>query len=73
MYLIMRDELGQAPEGWSTFQGDLSGFRSAEDRVYEDDFEAVLTVLAGPSPCRNTFEKISASPGRICPAAPFAL
>jgi SAM-dependent methyltransferase len=50
MYLIMRDELGQAPEGWSTFQGDLSGFRSAEDRVYEDDFEAVLTVLAGPSP-----------------------
>jgi SAM-dependent methyltransferase len=50
MYLIMRDRLGQTHETWPTFQDDFSGYRSGEDRVYEDDFEAVLTVLASPSP-----------------------
>jgi SAM-dependent methyltransferase len=50
MYLIMRDKLGQAHESWPTFQGTLSGYRSGEDRIYEEDFEAVLAVLAGPSP-----------------------
>jgi hypothetical protein len=46
----MRDKLGQAHESWPTFQGTLSGYRSGEDRIYEEDFEAVLAVLAGPSP-----------------------
>ena len=49
MYLIMRDELGPAHDSWPSFYGDLSGYRSGEDRVYENDFEAVLAVLAGPS------------------------
>jgi SAM-dependent methyltransferase len=49
MYLIMRDELGPAHDSWPTFYGDLSGYRSGEDRVYENDFEAVLAALAGPS------------------------
>jgi hypothetical protein len=50
MYVRTRDGLGQGQATWSTLLAEHSDFRSAEDRIYEDGFEAVLAVLAGVSP-----------------------
>jgi hypothetical protein len=49
MYLRRRNVLGQGQATWPTPLAEYSGFRSAEDRIYEDGFEAVLAVLAGAS------------------------
>lgn len=50
MYLRTRDPFGQTQASYSTLQGPLSEAPTAEQRITEDDFEAVLTVLAGASP-----------------------
>jgi hypothetical protein len=73
MYVIIRDELGQAQESWSTLQADLSGFRSAEDRVSEDDFEAVLTVLAGASPWQEYIRENLRVARQNLPRRPFRI
>jgi hypothetical protein len=49
MYVKTRDGLGQGLATWPNRLAEYSGFRSAEDRIYEDGFEAVLAVLAGAS------------------------
>jgi SAM-dependent methyltransferase len=71
MYLIMRDELGNAYEDGSMLQGDLAGFRSAEDRVYEDDFDAVLAVLAGDSPWQEYIRESLRVARQNLPRRPF--
>jgi hypothetical protein len=50
MYVRTRDGSGQGQATWSTLLAEHSDFRSAENRGYEDGFEAVLAVLAGVSP-----------------------
>jgi hypothetical protein len=42
--------LGGRPPFGSALHGAFSGTRSGEERIREEDFESVLTVLAGPSP-----------------------
>jgi hypothetical protein len=49
MYVRTRDGLGQGLATWPTGLAEYSGFRSAEDRIYEDGFESVLAALAGAS------------------------
>jgi hypothetical protein len=71
MYVIIRDELGAAQENWTTLHADLSGFRSAEDRIYEDDFEAVLTVLAGASPWQEYIRENLRAARQNLPRHPF--
>ena len=73
MYVRTRDGLGQAREAWSTLQADLSGFSSAEDRVYEDDFETVLTVLAGASPWQEYIRENLRVARQNLPRRPFRI
>ncbi len=49
MYFRTRNGLGQTEAALSPLLGALSAARSAEERIYEDDFEKVLAVLTGPS------------------------
>jgi hypothetical protein len=49
MYMRTTDRLGQGQATLPIRLAEYSGFRSAEDRINEDGFEAVLAVLAGDS------------------------
>jgi hypothetical protein len=49
MYVRTRDGLAQGQATWPIRLAEYSGFRSGEDRIYEDGFEAVLAVLSGSS------------------------
>ena len=71
MYVRTRDGLGQGQATWFNLLAEHSDSRSAEDRIYEDDIEAVLTVLAGASPWQEYIRETSAWLGRTCPVAPF--
>jgi hypothetical protein len=48
-------------------------FRSAEDRIYEDDFEAVLAVLAGASPWQEYIRDNLRVARRNLPRRPFRI
>jgi hypothetical protein len=75
MYLRTRDESGQDLAPWSArlaeCPGNRSANRSAEERVSEDDFEAVLAVLAGPSPWQEYIRENLRVARQNLPRRPF--
>jgi hypothetical protein len=78
MYVRTRDGLGQRQTTSSTLLAEppcptRARFRSAEDRIHEDDFEAVLTVLAGTSPWQAFIrENLRVARGNL-PDRPFRI
>jgi hypothetical protein len=50
MYLRVAKPFGRTLGAYSNHLGAFGESRSAEERIREEDFEAVLRVLAGPSP-----------------------
>jgi hypothetical protein len=73
MYVRTRDGLGQSQATWSTLLAEHSDFRSAEDRIDEDDFEAVLGVLAGASPWQEYIRENLRVARQNLPHRPFRI
>ena len=53
MYLRTFDSIPQLAGAYSALAGQLSEARSAEQRIRDDEFEKVLTVLVGASPWQS--------------------
>jgi hypothetical protein len=73
MYMRIRGGAGQGQATWPTRLAEYSGFRSGEDRIYEDGFEAVLTVLAGGSPWQEYIVPNLRAARRNLPRRPFRI
>jgi hypothetical protein len=73
MYVRTRDRLGRGQATWADGLAEHSGFRSAEDRIYEDGFEAVLAVLAGASPWQEYIRENLRVARQNLPRRPFRI
>lgn len=71
MYLKTFDSGSQLASVHPGFAGQLSDARSAEQRIREDDFETVLTVLVGPSPWQQFLRTNLATARQNLPRRPF--
>jgi hypothetical protein len=65
------DPFGQKGGTSTTFLGALSETRTAEQRIREDDFETVLTVLAGVSPWQRYIRESLRATRQNLPRRPF--
>lgn len=73
MYVRTRDGLGRGQATWSTLLAEYSDSRSAEDRIYEDDFEAVLGVLVGAPPWQEYIRENLRVARQNLPRRPFRI
>jgi hypothetical protein len=73
MYLRTTDSIGQPLGAFSTRLGALSAVRSAEERIYEDDFEKVLSVLTSPSRWQQYTQKNLRLARQNLPSRPFRI
>lgn len=71
MYLRTMDPFGQKRGAYTTLLGALSEARTAEQRIREDDFETVLTVLAGASPWQRYIRESLRVTRQNLPRRPF--